>query len=210
MRQQPEKCRSILLSCLDYGESDRIVSFFSLEHGRLKGFAKGARASRKRFGGLLEPGNCLNLSINLKQEGLSRIEAADVSDCYPELRSRLESLSLALYAFELVEQLTPEGQPLPRLYRLLSALLDHLNHNSATNADRRFYEINLLNILGYCPVMDSEQLTPLRCCLKTGRFGNVVFNYEQLQAAAGLLDRLIKDHCCYPLKSRPFMESLLV
>ncbi|HJQ98647.1 MAG TPA: DNA repair protein RecO, partial [Candidatus Polarisedimenticolaceae bacterium] len=38
-----------------YGESDRIVTFITEEHGKLAGIAKGARNSRRRFAGTLEP-----------------------------------------------------------------------------------------------------------------------------------------------------------
>ena len=38
-----------MIQSLDFGESDKIVTFFTLEVGKLKGIAKGARRSRKRF-----------------------------------------------------------------------------------------------------------------------------------------------------------------
>src|ERR1700678_3055577 len=36
-------------------EADLLVSFFTRDYGRLKGMAKAALKSRKRFGGALEP-----------------------------------------------------------------------------------------------------------------------------------------------------------
>ena len=204
-----EQCQAIILSTLNYGESDRIVSLFTLEHGRLRGFAKSARASRKRFGGMLEPTNRLDLLISLKEDGLSRIEQAHAVRCLPELREQLESLALALYACELVEALTPEGHPLPRLYRLLASMLEYLAGQPATAADQRFFEINLLNILGYCPVMDAVELQPLRSCLKTGSFGKISFTSAELEAAGRLLDHQISGYCNHPLKSRTFLNNLL-
>ena len=46
---------AIILRHIDYGEADRIVTALTPDHGRLKGFARGARHSRKRFGAALEP-----------------------------------------------------------------------------------------------------------------------------------------------------------
>jgi DNA repair protein RecO (recombination protein O) len=204
-----EQCRAIVLSTLNYGESDRIVSLFTLEHGRLRGFAKSARASRKRFGGQLEPTNRLEVTLSMKEEGLSRLERIEQSSYYPELREQLESLALALYACELVEALTPEGHPLPRLYRLLASMLEYLAGQPATVEDRRFFEINLLNILGYCPVMDAVELQPLRSCLKTGSFGKIRFADAELEAAGRLLDHQISGYCNHPLKSRTFLDNLL-
>ncbi len=203
-----EQCRAIILSTLNYGESDRIVSLFTLEHGRLRGFAKSARASRKRFGGLLEPVNRLELLLSLKEEGLSRIDRVEQASCYPGLREQLESLALALYACELVEALTPEGHPLPRLYRLLASLLEQLSHSKGTRSYRHFFEINLLNILGYRPVLDQTALKPLRDCLNTGSFDKVCFSDNELDAAAFLLEREIAGHCSRPLKSRTFLDAM--
>jgi DNA repair protein RecO (recombination protein O) len=151
---QSEKLQAFVLSSLDYGESDRIVSLFSLEHGRVKAFARGARNSRKRFGPALEPFARIDVQARLK-EGLSTLQQADIISIYPSIRSDLERIAHALYACELVDAITPEGHPVPRLYRLLSAYLDRLETEPAIEADRRFYEINVLNILGYRPSLES-------------------------------------------------------
>lgn len=203
-----EQCQAIVLSTLDYGESDRIVSLFSLELGRIKAFAKAARASRKRFAGSLEPGNRLELTLQLRHDGLSRLELVEATRSHPGLRSSLESLSLALYGCELVEALTPEGHPLPRLYRLLTALLNHLDQGRATLADRRFFEINLLNILGYRPPLESDALRPLQNCLRTGKFGLVSFEDDELALAGRLLDRAISSHTTRPLHTLAFLQDV--
>ena len=203
-----EQCQAIILSSTDYGESDRIITLFSLEHGRLKAFAKGARASRRRFGGMLEQANRLELTLQLKQDGLSRLEQVETAHCHPGLRSNLDALALALYGCELVEALTPEGHPLPRLFRLLTALLDYLDQGTATQADRRFYEINLLNILGYRPPLESDALRPLQNCLRTGTFGLVSFRDDELAMAGRLLDNAISSHTTRPLHTRAFLQDL--
>lgn len=150
---QLEKLQAFVLSNSDYGESDRIVSLFTLEHGRLKGFARGARNSRKRFGPALETFARIHLQLNCK-EGLSSLRSADIITLYSGIRGELGAIAHALYACELVECLTPEGQPLPRLYRLLAAYLERLDSGHVDDADRRFFEINLLNILGYRPSLE--------------------------------------------------------
>ncbi|MDD2733912.1 MAG: DNA repair protein RecO [Desulfuromonadaceae bacterium] len=150
---QLEKLQAFVLSNSDYGESDRIVSLFTLEHGRLKGFARGARNSQKRFGPALEPFARINLQLNLKH-GLSTLRGADVITLYTGIRGALGAIAHGLYACELVECLTPEGQPQPRLYRLLAAYLERLDSGQSEEPDRRMFEINVLNILGYRPSLE--------------------------------------------------------
>jgi DNA repair protein RecO (recombination protein O) len=148
-----EKLQAFVLSNSDYGDSDRIVSLFTLEHGRLKGFARGARNSRKRFGPALETFARIDLQLHHK-EGLSSLRSADVITLYSGIRGDLGAIAHALYACELIECLTPEGHPLPRLYRLLATYLERLDSGHGVAADRRMFEINLLNILGYRPSLE--------------------------------------------------------
>lgn len=149
-----EKLQAFVLSNSDYGESDRIVSLFTLEHGRLKGFARGARNSRKRFGPALETFARIDLQLNLK-DGLCSLRSADVITLYSGIRGTLSAIAHAVYACELVECLTPEGHPLPRLYRLLATYLERLDAGYVDTGDRRMFEINLLNILGYRPSLEA-------------------------------------------------------
>jgi DNA repair protein RecO (recombination protein O) len=151
---QSEKLQAFVLSSLNYGDSDRIVSLFSLEHGRIKAFARGARKSRKRFGPALEPFARIDVQARIKH-GLSGLQQADIISIYPRIRADLGSIANALYACELVDAITPEGHPIPRLYRLLAAFLDRLETETAVETDRRFFEINLLNILGYRPSLEA-------------------------------------------------------
>jgi len=149
----PEKLRAIVLSSLDYGDTDRIVTLFTLEHGRISAFARSARKSRKRFGAALETFSRIEAQARVK-EGLCSLQDAVAETTFTGIRSDLGRISNALYACELVEAMTPEGHPIPRLYRLLVTYLEHLDTKAAVESDRRFFEINLLNILGYRPALE--------------------------------------------------------
>ena len=53
---------AIVLDCRDHGESDKIVTFFCLDAGRLAGIAKGANRSKRRFVNKLELFSSLQLT----------------------------------------------------------------------------------------------------------------------------------------------------
>ncbi|MGA2109956.1 MAG: DNA repair protein RecO, partial [Syntrophorhabdales bacterium] len=55
------KDQAIVLSTRVFGESDKIVRFFTLESGKLTGIAKGGKKSQKRFMNTLELFNVINL-----------------------------------------------------------------------------------------------------------------------------------------------------
>lgn len=142
------RCDAVVLGALDYREADRLVTLFTLEHGKVKGVARGAKRSIRRFGGALEQFARLAVQLALKG-GLARIDGADVATIHPGIRADLLKIGYAGYACEAVDLLLPEGLPNPRLFRLLSAYLERLDTAPAAASDRRFFEANLLNVLGY-------------------------------------------------------------
>ena len=52
---------AVVLSSMDFGESDKIITFYTISFGKLKGIAKGAKRSKKRFGINLEPFSLVRL-----------------------------------------------------------------------------------------------------------------------------------------------------
>lgn len=133
---------------MDYRESDRIVTLFTLQHGKVRGVAKGAKRSARRFGPALEPFARLSVELMVR-EGLSSLRGADIVTLYPGIRGDLGSIGRAGYAVELTDRYLPDGAPSPRLFRLLTAYLELLDRGEAAPSDRRFFEANFLNILGY-------------------------------------------------------------
>lgn len=148
-----ESVEALVLGAMDYGEADRIVTLFTLEHGKVKGIARGAKKSVRRFGSAFEPFARLKTEIVLK-EGLSVIRQADIVTVFPRIREDLLKIGYGGYACELADVMLPEGMANPRLFRLLSSYLEQLDSSPANPSDRRFFEMNLLNVLGYCPSLE--------------------------------------------------------
>ena len=81
---------AIVLRHIDYGEADRIVSLLTLDQGLLKGFARGARKSRKRFGPALEP--FAQVRVTWKDGGrgdLVSLQEAELVDLRTGLRGEM-------------------------------------------------------------------------------------------------------------------------
>lgn len=151
---------ALIIGLMDYRENDRIVTFFTRDHGRLSGVARGAKRSVRRFGGALELFSRLALNFT-PAEGLVRVNDVDPVTIYPNIRTTLEGIAHAGYACELVAAMSPERMANRRLFRLLTAYLEQLDCSPASRPDRHFFEINLLNILGYRP--------PLESCCRCGQ-----------------------------------------
>ncbi|RQW89474.1 MAG: DNA repair protein RecO [Geobacter sp.] len=153
---QTNECEAIVLAALDYGESDRIVTLFTPEHGKVRAIARHGKKSVKRFSGALEIFARLRLHLVLK-EGLSLLRTADIVTIFPHIRQDLLKIGYAGYACEVVDRFLPEAMYSPRLFRLLLSYLEQLDTFPSSADDRRFFELNLLNILGY-------RLSLEQCC----------------------------------------------
>jgi len=145
---------AIVVGVMDYRETDRIVQLYTKEHGRLSGIARGAKKSVKRFGGAFELFARLSLEL-LPAENLVTIRSAEPLTIYPGIRKTFAAIAQASYAVELLTAVTPERLPSKRVFRLVCAYLEQLDTSPVEPSDRHFFEVNLLNILGYRPPLES-------------------------------------------------------
>ena len=148
----PNISPAIILHHTDYGEADRIVTFLTPDHGRLKGFARAARKSRKRFGAALEPFAEVQLHWSARSSGnLISLREAELVNLRSGLRRDLETLTLAGYGCELTEVLFDESGIDVEVFQLLRAFLDHLDSAGYSVEARLLLEIRMLSLAGYAP-----------------------------------------------------------
>jgi DNA repair protein RecO (recombination protein O) len=116
---------ALILRTWPVNESDLVVSFFTRDYGKVKGVAKAALKSRKRFGGALEPMTLVRAFFAERpRQELVRLDQLEL------LRSPLSSpvdyaraAVLSFYA-EVLEEALPEHDPQETVFRLLLAVLE--------------------------------------------------------------------------------------
>jgi DNA repair protein RecO (recombination protein O) len=148
-------CQALVLSTVDYGESDRVVTLLTDDHGRLGAFAPGARKSRRRFAGALEPFTLLKVRLVEGRGDLCRLEAAEVLDGFGELREEMGRAARAAYAVELCRELAREREPVPGLFSVLSAFLVCLARQGGAAMQMMRFELDALAAAGLMPRLDA-------------------------------------------------------
>lgn len=155
MRRPPHKTPAFVLHFLNYGEADRIVTFFTRDFGKVKGIAKGARRSRKRFANAIEPFSHSMLLFSRRDENsLAIIEGCDVINHYPAIRADLGRTMTASYLIELADRFTAEGKRSTGIFQLLEGFLGLLEGGNGLEETTRFFELRLLKLSGYEPVLE--------------------------------------------------------
>lgn len=146
---------AIILRTRSYGESDKIVTFLSLDAGKLTGIAKGAKNSRRRFANCLDPFTRVRAHFRTRPgAGLVFLESCDLL-CAPGPLAEPAKLAYGGYLVELVDQLTEEAHPVGGIYHLLAEGLSTLAGGAATGAFLRAFELQLLHHAGYAPPLKS-------------------------------------------------------
>ncbi len=149
-RQRTLRVEAIVLRHLDWGEADRLIWLFTREYGKLRAVAKGVRKARSRKAGHLEPLTRVNLMLARGKE-IPLITQAETLDAYLPLREDLIRMTCGLYMVELLDRFSyEEGANLP-IFTLLADSLWRLNQGLDQDLVARYYEIRLLDHLGFRP-----------------------------------------------------------
>lgn len=116
---------AVVLRTWPVHESDLLVSFFTRDYGRLKGMAKAALKSRKRFGGALEPMTVARawFAERPRQE-LVRLDQLEI--LRSPLSTPVDQARMAVLSFyaEVIDEALPERDPQATVFRLLASVLE--------------------------------------------------------------------------------------
>ena len=112
-----EKTEALVLRSIKFGETSRIVTFFSRDFGLIKAIAKGARAARPRFGAALDPFARLDLVFYRKpQRDLHLVSQADLIDGFLPLSDSVQRYAFASAVVEFLGQVIGGEEAAPALY----------------------------------------------------------------------------------------------
>jgi DNA repair protein RecO (recombination protein O) len=160
MARKPRSFRveAVVLRHSDFGEADRLLTLFTRELGKVRTVAKGVRKIRSRKAGHLEPFTHTNLLL-ARGRNLYIITQAETINAFLPIRENLSLIGYASYVLELLDRFTYEEDENRALYDLLKNTLARLCEIEDSLLVVRYYEIRLLDHLGYRP----ELVTCLEC-----------------------------------------------
>jgi len=146
------KEEAIILRSMAYGEADRILTLFTRGTGKVAAIAKGVRKPSSRLRGAVQLFSHAHLVI-YGGKTLDTISQGDADESFGFIEQDLDRLAAASCFTELVDRLTMERQPQPKLFQLLLTALRALEVSDPEMLGRVF-ETKLLAILGYQPQLD--------------------------------------------------------
>jgi DNA repair protein RecO (recombination protein O) len=120
---------AIVLRTYPLREADLLVTLFTRAEGKVRGVARSAKKSKRRFGGALEPMTYVRAFYDVRErQELVRLDACEVieSPLATEV-SYARAVALAHVA-ELLEELLPDREANDAIFRLTLSVLHALQH----------------------------------------------------------------------------------
>jgi DNA repair protein RecO (recombination protein O) len=142
---------ALILRTWPVHEADQLVSFFTRDQGKLKGIAKSAAKSRKRFGGALEPMTHVLASYAEKpRQELVRLDACEIlTSPLSEQIDYGRAAALEFFA-EILEETLQDRDPQDAVFRLALSVLEQ------TRAEQiwlpvTYFGLWIVKLMGWMP-----------------------------------------------------------
>lgn len=122
------KTKAFVLNKLDFGDTSKIVNFYSEEFGRVTGIIKGARSAKSKIGKAVDILNFVEIIFYRKENrDIQVVTQADLISHFPNIKSDLEKLKYSSAIIELVLKLTVENDSHKRLFNGIERILNRMN-----------------------------------------------------------------------------------
>jgi len=122
------KTKAVVLSKINFGDTSKIVSFYTEKYGKFSGIIKGARSPKSKIGALADTLNYVEIVFyNKPNRDVQLITQIDLIEHYSIIRDDLEKLKYASSVIELIQHLNLENEANDKLFKGLVRILALIN-----------------------------------------------------------------------------------
>ena len=146
---------AIILRTYPLKEADKIVSFFSRDAGRVRGVARNARRSLRRFGAALELLSHVRLRYSEQAaRDLVRLDSCELLQSFFETQRNYEASVGFSYIAEVCEQLLPEGETNDPFFRLVLLVANQIRRTEQIWLSLTYFDLWAVKLAGFLPPLD--------------------------------------------------------
>jgi DNA repair protein RecO (recombination protein O) len=159
-----KESEAIILRTYPMQEADLLVTLFTRQEGKIRGVARAAKKSKRRFGGALEPLTYVRAYYeDRERRELSRLDSCEVIES-PLAIEVSYSRAVALgHVAELLDELLPDREANDAVFRLTLAVLSSLRTPDIWMAVT-YFDLWLTRLMGFLPDLNE--------CIACGRVLN--------------------------------------
>jgi DNA repair protein RecO (recombination protein O) len=151
----PRQSEALILRTYPFHEADLLVTFFTRAEGKVRGVAKAAKKSKRRFGGALEPLTHVvaHWAEKEKQE-LVRLDSCDIISSPLATEVTYPRVVALSYVAEVIDQLLPDREPSDDIFRLTLAVVNHLKAD-AIWMPLTYFDLWIVRLIGLLPDLNA-------------------------------------------------------
>ena len=198
----------IILLRYHFREHDRMVSAYSLNHGRIVLRFPGVNKDKSKLKAFSE--NFVNSDVRIYLRNNASVACATggkLNTVYPSIRQNVRKMNSALYFCELMHRLTPEQNPNPNKFYLLEKSLSELENFKFTEAAAPAFLLRLMQASGFG--VEEKPLLNIPAdfwtALHKEDLHNLTFNTAEeiiyLNKARYICRRFLNKYLTYPLNT---------
>ncbi len=156
-----KESEAIVLRTYPLRESDLLVTLFTRLEGKVRGVARAAKKSRRRFGGALEPLTYIKVAYDDRERHeLARLDSCEVLES-PLATEVSYPRAVALgHVAELLDELLPDREANDAVFRLALSVLAQLRGKEFW-LPITYFDLWMARLMGYLPELSE--------CLNCGR-----------------------------------------
>jgi DNA repair protein RecO len=146
----------IILSRTDYGEADRILTFITPDHGKIKAIAKGVRKSGAKLAGAIELFSISELTFVAGRGEAYTITSARLKKHYGYIVKKLDRTNSAYENINILNKATQDRTE-REYFTLLQETLEALNDSTISPAvTDTWFRMKLLKLSGHAPELNTD------------------------------------------------------
>lgn len=146
-----KESEAIVLRTYPLREADLLVTLFTRIEGKVRGVARAAKRSRKRFGGALEPLTFVRAFYeDRERQELARLDACEVLDSPLADEISYPRATALAHVAELLDELLPDREANDAVFRLTLSVLSRLQGPDIW-LPVTYFELWMTRLVGFLP-----------------------------------------------------------
>ena len=145
---------AIVLRTYPLREADLLVTLFTRSEGKVKGVARSAKRSKRRFGGALEPLTLVRAYYEDRSaQELTRLDSCDILESPLSDRLDFPRVVALEHVAEVLDELLPEREANDDIFRLAVSVLQHLRSGPIW-MPLTYFQLWLVRLVGLLPELN--------------------------------------------------------
>jgi DNA repair protein RecO (recombination protein O) len=147
----PKQSEALVLRTYPFHEADLLVILFTRSEGKVRGVAKSAKRSKRRFGGALEPLTHVIAHWEEKEgQELARLDSFDIIASPLAAKVTYARVIALEYVAEVIDELLPDREPSDSIFRLALSVVGQLR-SEAVWMPLTYFDLWIVRLIGLLP-----------------------------------------------------------